>query len=152
MSHQSNSPHQLTWLLEEHRELMGRITDLRKWWSELDQFGLPKFGEMGTRVEELHGLLAEHFAEEENGGYLAQALAIAPQFTKEAGELQKQHGEVLDAINDFSRRLEMSEPPFDSWQQARDEFEGIIADLRQHERAENEIVQSAFETDVGTGD
>ncbi len=152
MTKNANSSQSLTRLLEEHRELMGRITELRKWWSELDQFGLPKFGEMGTRVEELRDILAEHFAEEEKDGYLAQALAVAPQYTQKAEELQKQHGQMLETLGDFSDRLELSQPPFESWQKARDEFEGIVAGLRQHERAENEIVQSAFENDIGTGD
>ena len=152
MTKKTTAPHPLSWLMEEHRALMGRITEFRQWWSELDQFGLPKFSEMGTRVEQLRDILAEHFAEEEKDGYLAQALAVAPQFTPKARELQKQHGEILETLNDFSNRLEMREPPFDSWQQARDEFEGIIADFRRHEGAENELVQSAFETDTGTGD
>ena len=152
MTKNANSSPSLTRLLEEHRELMGRISEIRKWWAELDQFGLPKFGEMGTRVEELKHILVEHFLEEEKDGYLAEALAVAPQYAGQAEELQKQHGEMLETLNDFSQRLEMSEPPFDSWQKARDEFEEIIASLRRHERAENEIVQSAFETDTGTGD
>ncbi len=56
--------------LEEHQDLMRRIAELRKWWSELDALGIRKFGETAFRIEELRDLLAEHFAEEERGGYL----------------------------------------------------------------------------------
>jgi hypothetical protein len=146
------SPHGFSWLHEEHDKLMRRIAEIRNWWSELDQFGLPKFGEMGMRVEELRDLLAEHFAEEEKGGELASALAVAPHFSRRAHELEAQHGQILERLNDFINRLTMSEPPFSSWQGACEEFEAIVAELRQHERAEHEIVQSASGNDMGTAD
>lgn len=152
MVHSSTSPHDLFWMLEEHHQVMRRITQIRTWCLELEQFGLPKFGELAMRVEGLRDLLAEHFAEEEKDGYLASALAIAPQYTRQAQELQAQHGHVLERLNDYINRLNESEPPFKSWQQACEEFEMVVADLRQHERSENEIVQSAFDNDVGTGD
>ena len=142
----------LTWMLEEHAELTRRVANLREWWNELDQYGLPKFGEMGSRVDELRDLLAEHFADEEKDGYFAPVLAVSPNLDRQVNKLQEQHGQLLERLNDFANRLQMSKPPFDSWQKAYRELETILADLRKHEQAENGIVQSTFDNDVTAAD
>lgn len=139
-------------LLAEHRELSRRIEEVRRWWDEADEFGLPKFGEMGDRVQQVRKLLAQHFADEERGGFLAPVLQIAPHFTRQAEELQRQHPHLLNLLDDFVARLEAAEPPFSGWQEARREFEEILAELRQHEAGENAIAHSAFEDDLGGGD
>ena len=138
--------------LEEHQNLTRRIAGLRKWLSELDALGARKFGEMAFRVQELRDLLAEHFQEEERDGYLASALAIAPQFTAQAADLCQEHPQFLDRLDNLIARVRDSEPPSDYWRTARDELKQLFADLRRHERSENAIVQNAFHDDVGTTD
>jgi hypothetical protein len=140
------------WMAEEHAELTRRLAALRKWWMELDQFGMPKFGEMGSQLENLRDILAEHFSTEEKGGYLAPALAVAPHLSRQVNELQSQHGQLLESLNGFINRLQMSEPPFESWQAAYCELETILADLRRHEREENKTVQAAFGNDLAAAD
>jgi len=138
--------------LEAHQTLTRRIAELRKWWSELDALGDRKFGEMAFRVQELRDLLAEHFEEEERDGYLASALAVAPQFSAQAADLCSQHPQFLDRLDNLIGRVRDSEPRSDYWRTARDELEQFLADLRRHERSENAIVQAAFHDDVGTKD
>lgn len=152
MTEKTVSSHSLRWLLEDHLVLRRRIAEMRQWWAELDELGLPKFGEMGTRLEELRDLLAEHFADEERDGYLAAALAAAPRFSRKAEELREQHGQFLEDLNNFINRLKASECGFTCWHEARDEFEAFIQRLGEHDRAENEIVQTAFGEDMGTSD
>jgi hypothetical protein len=138
--------------LEEHQNLTRRIAELRKWWSELDALGARKFGEMAFRVQELRKLLAEHFEEEERDGYLASALAVAPQFSIQAADLCRQHRQFLDQLDNLIARVRDSEPSSDYWRTAREELEQFLVDLRRHERSENAIVQTAFQVDVGTKD
>jgi hypothetical protein len=138
--------------LEEHQNLTRRIAELRKWWSELDALGDRKFGEMAFRVQELRNLLAEHFEEEERGGYLTSALAVAPHFSVQAADLCRQHPEFLDRLDKLIARVRDSQLPSDYWRTARDELEQFLGDLRRHERSENAIVQTAFQVDVGTKD
>jgi iron-sulfur cluster repair protein YtfE (RIC family) len=138
--------------LEEHQDLTHRIAELRKWWSELDALGTRKFGEMAFRMQELRDLLAEHFQEEERDGYLASALAVAPQFAAQAVDLCKQHQQFLDQLDKMIARVRDSEPASDYWRTVRDDLDQFLADLRRHERSENAIVQTALHDDAGTTD
>ena len=139
-------------LLAEHRELMRKVAELRQWWEQLDELGSPRFGEMGDRLSELREVLATHFADEEEGGYLASALAVAPQFSERAAQLQKQHAEFLQTLERIIADLKAPEPRCQGWNEARLRVEKFLAQLRQHEAAENAIVQSAFGDDLGHGD
>jgi hypothetical protein len=152
MSEKTAPSNSALWMAEEHAELMRRLAALRTWWAELDQFGMPKFGEMGSQVESLRDILAEHFAAEEQDGYLSSALAVAPNLHRQVNELRLQHGHLLEALNDLIKRLKMSEPPFRSWQAACRELEDILTDLRRHEQAENETVQAAFGNELTAAD
>jgi len=139
-------------LLAEHRQLYQQIEEIRTWWHEADELGTPKFGEMADYVQRIRDLLAQHFADEEEGGYLAGVLEAAPRFTPQAEELVEQHPQMLSRLDDFIARLRVREPPFKSWQEAHNEFEDILETLRAHDAAENEIAQAAFEDDLGAGD
>jgi len=138
--------------LEEHQDLTRWIAELRKWWLELDALGTRKFGEMAFRMQELRDLLAEHFQQEERDGYLASALAVAPQFVAQAPDLCKQHQQFLDRLDKMIAKVRDSEPASDYWRTARDELEQFLADLRRHEASENAIVQTALHGDAGTTD
>lgn len=139
-------------LIDEHRELMGKVAEFSQWWEQLDELGTPHFREMGNRLNELRGLLARHFADEEAGGYLGGILDVAPQFAHAVEELQPQHAQFLQSLDDLIGRLKAVEPPFESWQAAKREFDAFLGDLRTHERRENALAQSAYGQDVGTGD
>jgi hypothetical protein len=149
-----NLPNALSFegFVTEHHELMKKLGALRNWWSELAEIGTPRFGELGNRVKELRAMLAAHFEIEETGGYLSAALAAAPQLAPRAAELEAQHRQFLDRLDDLCVRLCRHESAFPGWQAARDEVETIIADLRRHEHAENSLVQAAFGQEVGLGD
>ena len=152
MTNERIAPNACDALLEEHRKLMGQIGELRQWWSELDELGTPKYGEMGTRLKLLREILAEHFREEENGGYLAAALAVAPRFQREAEELCAQHPDFLASLDQFVASLVEAESGMQSWQEVRDQLEHFLSELRRHEARENAVVQSAFGDDIGTAD
>jgi iron-sulfur cluster repair protein YtfE (RIC family) len=152
MNTQGRKPTSFSTMLEEHRELMGRIAELREWINQVSQLGTPRMGELGDRIQPLRDELARHFADEEQNGYLAEALAAAPRFTREAQELQAEHAEFLTQLDDLIARLHELEPPFASWQEACRKLEAILGRLRRHEGRETALVQSAFEEDVAPVD
>ena len=140
-------------ILQEHRQLMQQINGLRQFWSEVNELGQgPKFEEMGSRIKELRDSLTAHFEDEECDGYLAVALDVAPRFTQQASELQRQHQQFLEVLDRFIERLQTCDPSIHCWQDARQEFEDFLDQLREHEQAENTIVQSAFTEDLSSGD
>ena len=137
--------------LEEHRELMTRIGQLRQFWTEVRDLGQgPQYEEMACGVGTVRDILAHHFAEEEREGYLKPALDRAPQFSLLAETLQHQHAGFLQWLALFYDRLMCCD--FESWEQVHSELEEFLDRLKRHEAEENRIVQSAFNDDLGSGD
>jgi hypothetical protein len=139
-------------MLSRHRDLMHEIADLQRWWKELYELGIPKYAEMAMRLNSLRNELRAHFENEEAGGYLAAALAAAPEFAREAKELQAQHPQLLSALDQFIAQLQNNHPSVRTWDEARQRLEDFLLRLRDHEAAENTIVQAAFDNDLGAGD
>lgn len=139
-------------MLEEHRELMQQIHELRQHWAEVDEKGGPQEDVLGQRLREFRNHLAEHFEDEERDGYLAAALAVAPRFSREADELCAQHRYFLDQLDRVLAQIMSAASGGESWQACRRLFDEVVTELRRHEGAENAIVQAAFGDDVGTAD
>ncbi|HAH49281.1 hemerythrin domain-containing protein [Gimesia sp.] len=141
-----DNPHEhLQYLLDEHEQILSHIKDLHRWWSELYEHGLPKYGEMGTRMEGLRDLLRKHFLDEEQEGYFKPVMEEEPGFCIMVPDFEEQHKEFLCRVDDFSTRLKLSNPPFRSWNEALQEFQGLLDDLRTNEKREIERVREAFE-------
>ncbi|QDT91556.1 hemerythrin domain-containing protein [Gimesia algae] len=144
MNQKTNSHEHLQFLLDEHEEIFSHMQELKDWWAQLDEKGLPKFGEMGTRVKGFRDLLAKHFDDEEQEGYFKPVFDEAPGFCIMVPDFKKTHAEILFRIDDFITRLKETEPPFQNWNKALKEFEEILADLHEHEDQEVKMVQEAF--------
>jgi hypothetical protein len=132
----------------EHREMRRLVQVLRHalgkeggWSRESAQEALEAFEALKTHLK-------EHFAQEEEGGYLEQALAVAPRYSDEAKELLKQHGlmtrQVAHAVQTAKHALD--EP--DAWTMLATEARELLQKLVEHETAENRIVQKALNTGI----
>ena len=139
----SNHEH-LQFLLDEHEEILAQLNELTDWSAQLKEKGLPKFGEMGTRVKCFRDLLAKHFKDEEQEGYFQPIFDESPGFCIMVPDFKKKHAKILSRIDNFITRLKETEYPFPSWNEALQKFEEILADLREHEDQEIKIVQEAF--------
>jgi hypothetical protein len=139
-------------LAAEHEHVREMIGGLRAWWRELDELGQPRFGEMGTRVAELEEHLKRHFAAEEQGGYMAEPLKVAPHLTDQAGQLLAEHAVMLNGLDALRGRLCRCQPDFQCWSDARQALEQLVARLQRHEHAENQIWQAAFGDETGSAD
>jgi iron-sulfur cluster repair protein YtfE (RIC family) len=113
--------------------------------------------DIGARVEmlrllrELEHILPEHFEYEESGGYLAEALAVAPRLTRRAQRLRDEHSGFsakLAALADRAR--EVGESP-GSWKALATVVRRFTHELRRHELDENTLIRDAFTDDLGGG-
>ncbi len=127
----------------EHGELAARIDGLREWITEISELGIPHFGEMGDRLQPLYTELCEHFAHEEAHNFLAEAIALLPDYTDGAEDLRLQHAPLLSRMDALICQLHEDERPFASWQRACKELDAILAALASHEHLEMEILAAA---------
>jgi hypothetical protein len=140
-----NSHKPLQYLLDEHKQIVSHIKEVTQWWMELNEKGLPKFGEMGAHVEGFRALLAKHFENEAQEGYFTPVLDESPGFCIMVPDFKKKHTSLLDRIDDFVLRLKQTDSPFNNWNEALQEFKKILDDLREHENQEVKLVQEAFD-------
>ncbi len=97
-------------------------------------------------LAELHAHLEHHFAQEEEGGYLEEALTLAPRFSTEAAELLRQHPQMLDKMRLVRKTADRAVRERAAWPQLKQELHELIKGLTAHEGSENKIVQQAFNT------
>ncbi|WP_339687428.1 hemerythrin domain-containing protein [Gimesia maris] len=140
-----NSHEHLQYLLDGHEQILEHIKELNHWWRELDERGLPKYGEMGTRMEGLRDLLSKHFHDEEQEGYFKPVMDESPGFCIMVPDFREKHKKFLTQIGDFSTRLKQSEPPFQNWNEALTELQGLLDELRISENEEIQHVREAYE-------
>lgn len=96
-----------------------------------------------TCLQRLRDVLAQHFAEEEEGGCLEQAISCAPRLSQEVADIEKEHATILKLVDRLIKRsadchtLDFAEA-----------FRRFASILDAHDAAEDRILQLAF----GTGE
>lgn len=132
----------------EHRELRRLLQALRHalakdrvWSQELAQ---EAFGIVEALDTHLHG----HFSKEEEGGYLEQALAVAPRFSDEAQRLLAQHAVMLAEVKRVLETARRAISVQEAWLQLQAEARELMQKLVEHETAENQIVQQALNSGI----
>ena len=135
-------------LVDEHDQLSKQIADLQQFWHEVNELGEgPKYEEMGSRVQNLRTALADHIAEEEQGGYLAPDFEREPKFAAKAESLRQQHQKFLATLDDLIKNLKTCDSAYRCWQEVRTDFDDFLNRLREHEAAETAIVDAALKAD-----
>ncbi len=117
----------------------------RKWLSG----STPRLVEL---VSELHDQIERHFAQEEVGGYMEEALSRAPRFSTRVETLLKQHHELARAVRDLLSRAQGGRDNPGIWDSLDDDLRALIKKLKAHEAGENHIIEAAFNEDLGLAD
>lgn len=131
-------------LVELHDALQADVDELNVWLKEADEYGSPQFGQLGDRISAIRKVIADHFALEEEGGYMAGPLRAAPQMADQAAQLCREHPRLLAAFDSLAEKLRESPCPYDCWSAARRDFQQLLDDLDQHERGERDLWQAAL--------
>jgi hypothetical protein len=127
----------------EDRQLEVGIDGVRDWMQEVNQLGIPHFGETATRLLPLRQRLVTHFQREDQ--MIAQLAELYPSSSPEVQAVRRQssrdHHQLLARLDDLIQRLGQTEPPFASWQAAMDELESFVDLLEQHEEQEADSIE-----------
>ncbi|MEM8680936.1 MAG: hemerythrin domain-containing protein [Planctomycetota bacterium] len=97
--------------------------------------------------------LAEHFQNEDRkGGFFTEIIDLAPRLSEQAERVSHEHQELLANFERFVKRAEAEEGISSWWEDAQCEFHELSKQLMEHEHREQELLQAAFDDDIGTGD
>lgn len=94
--------------------------------------------------------IEHHFAQEEEGGYMEEALTLAPRFTAEAHRLANEHTELLAGLVTLLGRLHRADGRPETFPDVAARYHEWRTRLLDHERAENDVLAHAFNVEMET--
>ena len=127
----------------EDRELESCLDQLRDWMHEVSLLGIPRFGEMATRLQPVREQLIQHFhSENELVDELAELYpAGSPEIAAIRRQADRDHEALLSRLDGLTARMNELEPSFDSWQDCMEQIELWVGALEQHEDQESDCVR-----------
>ncbi len=141
-------------LLAEHRELFQQLSNLRAALATESPPGCDRVREVVSAIGGLRSHLADHFHQEETGGFLEESVARMPRLGAAATEVLGQHPQLLADLDALVARFgdARTAPCAEEWRGVRGAFEAFMARMQAHERAENAVVQQGYNEDLGIDD
>lgn len=134
----------------EHDELCDRLRGLRATIEQLRAAPEGPREDFARLLSELRDHLRGHFAQEEQGGYMEEALSRAPRFSALAAELERQHPLLLGEATQLAQLAGVA--PASELTRLLTRAQEFCAALARHEGAEARILQSAFNRDPIVGE
>ncbi len=95
------------------------------------------------------GHLATHFRLEEKGGYMDAVRDREPRMQHAASQLGIEHEQLMQSLDGLVTRASRAEGPDES---LREDVLQWLDRVQNHEHRENELIQEAFNTDLGGED
>lgn len=132
----------------EHEELARAVQATRE---ELESANCQR-NYVNDKLLHLSELVELHFRHEERGGYMAEALARAPQLRPRAEVLQEQHVQLQEEIDKLQLLVHSGVESASWWDRIRNDFLHFASRLTNHEHSETQLVQEAYNLDIGGGD
>ena len=145
-------------LLAEHRDLFHLMHSVQLAFAMADLSGPPSPEHRADVLDSLHHLrehLGDHFAQEELGGFLEEAVTRMPRLSAAMRSIVAQHPGLLAELDRVIDALTMVEQSrgfaagAKSWSAAVHAFEAFAANMAAHERSENMAVQEGYNEDLG---
>ncbi|MGH0035386.1 MAG: hemerythrin domain-containing protein [Myxococcota bacterium] len=137
-------------LLDEHATLGTRAERLEDLLACIAEGEPPPTGwtALQEQVDAFRVELIEHLAREERDGVLEAAVAVQPRFARRMARLRQEHMDLRSRIEGITQRCTES-PGRRDWAAVHTRFVAFRMILGDHERAENDILQSAYLEDLG---
>jgi hemerythrin len=126
-----------------HRDLHGLVDAVERQIraAEGDQDAWSKLPELLDRLL-VH--LKQHFAEEESGGVLEEAMSRLPRLCSRVAVVERQHDPLLRQISQVVQRASTCDGAAENWRSIADDFHRFVHALRAHEATEDRIAEEAF--------
>lgn len=96
--------------------------------------------------------LATHFVEEEQEGFFDGIVEQAPRLADRANQLREEHASLQQAAEELNRVATTEAGSTAWWQEVNERFHLLSRDLMHHEHKENDLLQDAYENDIGSKD
>jgi hypothetical protein len=95
-------------------------------------------------IRQVRDELEHHFAQEEGGGCLDEAVSLCPSLSAEARRIEAEHPQLLTRVDALiADALDYDQSPEKQLALGR-EFEELCRQLEAHEAAENALLRKAF--------
>ena len=108
-----------------------------------------KTGCIVKTLDKLRGHVAEHFAREEAGGWLEEAIIRAPHLAHAATELEHEHKPLLERADRLLLNARGMSLQSEELERVRAEYEEFTAALLHHEAREERLLEKGFNEDLG---
>ena len=125
------------------------LADLR----ELEQAVHPSSGEglaeLRARLGEARADITKHFRFEEQNGYMDVVRKREPRLERNIQQLADEHRRLVESLDGLVREFGTATKLGDT---LRQEVRAWVERVRQHEARENDLIQDAFNLDIGPED
>ena len=148
MSSKSTNDDTLKRVQEEHRVLRELLVKVHQALTQHQQ----NIAEVSSLFNSLRNQIEEHFREEEEGGFFEQITDQAPRLEHRADEVRGEHAQLRDSISRLCFDVATGNGSEAWWQQLEEQFHAFSKELMRHEGHENELLQEAYQQDIGPSD
>ena len=137
-------------LYNEHRRLHQLLSRVQQSWppGESAQDDPVLVARLSTAIEELRAELEKHFAEEDSGGVLEEAVARVPRLGAEETRLQNEHPQLLAELDEIRAEILSAADRGTVSAPAKQQFERFVGKIHAHEAAENRILAQGFHIEM----
>lgn len=147
-------------VLAEHRDLFQLMQSVRSAFAARGAPTADRRTEVLGALRDLREHLRDHFAREEQGGFLEESVTRVPRLSAAVRSILRQHPTLLAELDGVIEGLAAETPTAgaapadaarraDQWHRADQAFELFSAHMAAHERSENTVVQEGYNEDLG---
>lgn len=128
---------------DEHRRLRELLIRIEQNWIVADEGSEPVAPQLSKSLQELRSELVHHFAEEENGGCLEEAACRCPSLSHDVRRVEGEHVTLLNELDAVIKDVP-ADADSAAFPKQHEAFKRFTAKLRNHETAENQLLETAF--------